>query len=84
MYNSIFGTSSYSERELRKKKIRTRVPCNNFFFFFKFDLVATFREPYSNVLNGTRAPLKFFFFFFKFDRPILNFLQIEFYIETQF
>ena len=26
----------------------------------------------------------FFFFFFKFDRPILDFLQIEFYIETQF
>ena len=26
----------------------------------------------------------FCFFFFKFDRPILDFLQIEFYIETQF
>ena len=25
-----------------------------------------------------------FFFFFKFDHPILNFLQIEFYIETRF
>ena len=24
------------------------------------------------------------FFFFKFDHPILNFLQIEFYIETWF
>ena len=26
----------------------------------------------------------FFNYFFKFDRPILNFLQIEFYIETRF
>ena len=25
-----------------------------------------------------------FFFFIKFDRPILDFLQIEFYIENQF
>ena len=25
-----------------------------------------------------------FFFFFKFDRPILDFLQNKFYIETQF
>ena len=25
-----------------------------------------------------------FLFFFKFDRPILDFLQIEFYIETRF
>ena len=25
-----------------------------------------------------------FFFFFKFDCPILDFLQIEFYIETRF
>ena len=24
------------------------------------------------------------FYFFKFDRPILDYLQIEFYIETQF
>ena len=27
MYNSIFGTSSYSERGLRKKNFGTRVPC---------------------------------------------------------
>ena len=26
----------------------------------------------------------FFFFFLKFDHPILDFLQIKFYIETQF
>ena len=25
-----------------------------------------------------------FFFFFNFDRPILDFLQIEFFIETRF
>ena len=25
-----------------------------------------------------------FFFFIKFDRPILDFLQFEFYIENQF
>ena len=25
-----------------------------------------------------------FFFFLKFDRPLLDFLQIDFYIETQF
>ena len=30
-----------------------------------------------------RVPCNFFFFL-KFDHPILNFLQIEFYIETRF
>ena len=63
-----------------------------FFFFFKFDPIAAFREPYINVLkpygsilNGTRVPCNFFFnfillllLFFKFDRPILDFLQIKF------
>ena len=50
-------------------------------------------EAYSGVLNtyngvfyGTRVSCKFYFlnFFLKFDRPTLDFLQIEFYIETRF
>ena len=38
--------------------------------------IATFKESYSGILNGTRAPWTrvlcffFFFFFFKFDLPI--------------
>ena len=44
-------------------------------------------EAYSGVFNGTQLKFHaifFFFFFLKFDRPILDFLQIKFYIETRF
>ena len=43
------------------------------FYLFKFDRlipIATFKEPYSRILNGTQAPCKFIYLFiFKFDRP---------------
>ena len=39
---------------------------------------------YGTRVHGTWIPCFLFLFLFKFNCPILDFLQIEFYIETQF
>ena len=67
----------------------TRVPCKFFFFFFFFSFTyscVSWRPMLAFLWNSNSMNLSSmqFFFFFKFDHPILNFLQIEFYIETWF
>ena len=48
-------------------------------------------KAYNGAFNGTQAPwtrvpynIYIYIYIFKFDCPILDFLQIEFYIETLF